>query len=322
MTPSVQGPGTAPHTEVAPAADSGFVLVSVLWLLALLTVITLVLLTTVRLDVRGAGQLARHAEAEALADGLARLVALRLGDRFRRPLAPNTITADGNPYTCSHEEALVEITVTDVGGLVDLNMASVRLLEWLLLGLGLAADRAAAMAAAIVDFRDEDDLPGPNGAEAAAYHAAGLQHGPKNAPFESVTELDQVLGMDLALFARLRGVTTVHSRQPGIDPTKAAPELRAIATAIPNSEVPTTSGARERTRIPPEFRAASRGRAFRVTVRVALARGGRFGREAVIEPVRTAPLGFVLREWTLSLPVAAPVDPVPANHEPCLSALL
>ena len=132
MTPSVQGPGTAPHTEVAPAADSGFVLVSVLWLLALLTVITLVLLTTVRLDVRAAGQLARHAEAEALADGLARLVALRLGDRFRRPLAPNTITADGNPYTCSHEEALVEITVTDVGGLVDLNMASVRLLEWLL----------------------------------------------------------------------------------------------------------------------------------------------------------------------------------------------
>ena len=59
--------------------------------------------------------------------------------------------------------------------------------------------------------------------------------------------------MDLALFARLRGVTTVHSRQPGIDPTKAAPELRAIATAIPNSEVPTTSGARERTRIPRSF---------------------------------------------------------------------
>ena len=294
---------------------------SVLWLLALLTVVTVVLLTTVRLDVRAAGQLARHAEAEALADGLTRLVALRLGDRARRPLASETITADGNPYTCSHEEAAVEIAVTDVGGLVDLNTASVRLLAWLLLGHGLAADKAAALAAAIVDFRDEDDLPSRNGAESAAYRTAGLRHGPKNAPFESVTELDQVLGMDLALFARLRNVTTVHSRQPGIDPTKAPPELHAIAAALPNAH-PTTPGARERTQIPPEFRAASRGRAFRVAVRVALAQGGRFGREAVIEPVRTAPLGFVLREWTLSGPAAAAVDSGRAGREPCLPALL
>ena len=59
-----------------------------------------------------------------------------------------------------------------------------------------------------------------------------------------------------------------------------------------------------------------------MTVRVALARGGRFGREAVIEPVRTAPLGFVLREWTLSGPLATAVDAVPTVHEPCLPALL
>jgi len=295
--------------------------VSVLWLLALLTVVTVVLLSTVRLDVRAAGQLARHGEAEALADGLTRLVALRLGDRARRPLAPETLTADGNPYTCAHEEAVVEIAVTDVGGLVDLNTASVRLFEWLLLGHGLAADKASALAAAIVDFRDEDDLPSPNGSESAAYRAAGLRHGPKNAPFESVGELDQVLGMDLALFARLRRVTTVHSRQPGIDPTRAPPEvlaLAAVATEVTGTP-PTGDG---RTRIPPEFRAASRGRAFRVTVRVAVPRGGRFGRDAVIEPVRTAPLGFVLREWTLSGPVAAAGDPAPAGREPCLPALL
>src|SRR6185295_507992 len=143
-----------------------------------------------RLDVRAAGQLARHAEAEALADGLTRLVALRLADRARRTLAAEAMAVDGTPYACSHEEAAVEIAVTDVGGLVDLNMASLRLLEWLLLGHGLAAHRAAALAAAIVDFRDEDDQPTRNGAESAAYRAAGLRHGPKNAPFESVTELD------------------------------------------------------------------------------------------------------------------------------------
>src|SRR6185295_12937378 len=104
-------PGRKLLAEAAcrPRNTGGFVLVSVLWLLALLTVITLVLLTSVRLDVRAAGQLARHAEAEALADGLTRLVALRLGDRARRPLAPEAITMDGKPYTCSHQETAVEI---------------------------------------------------------------------------------------------------------------------------------------------------------------------------------------------------------------------
>src|SRR5215813_8333178 len=87
----------------------GFVLVSVLWLLALLTVVTLVLLTSVRLDVRAAGQLARHAEAEALADGLTRLIALRLGNRARRPPAHEAIAVDGTPFTCSDDGARVEI---------------------------------------------------------------------------------------------------------------------------------------------------------------------------------------------------------------------
>src|SRR5262249_44177872 len=132
-----------------PGYPDGFILVSVLWLLALLTVITPVVLSNVRLDVRAAGQLTRHAEAEVLADGLTRLVALRLGDRARRPLASQALTEDGDPYTCSHEEARVEIAITDVGGLVDLNTASLRLIEWLLLGHGLATGKAASLAAAI-----------------------------------------------------------------------------------------------------------------------------------------------------------------------------
>jgi Type II secretion system (T2SS), protein K len=88
--------------------------------------------------------------------------------------------------------------------------ASPDLLKWLLRGLGAALERAAALAAAIVDFRDEDDIRGVNGAESAAYLAAGLAHGPKNAPFETGSEVDQVLGMDLNLLGHLRAVTTVR----------------------------------------------------------------------------------------------------------------
>jgi hypothetical protein len=47
-------------------ADAALGLVSVLWLLALLALVALVPLTAVRLDMRAAGQLSRHAEAEVL----------------------------------------------------------------------------------------------------------------------------------------------------------------------------------------------------------------------------------------------------------------
>jgi len=306
-------------------SDDGFVLVSVLWLLALLTLVVLVLLTAVRLDVRTTGQVIGHAEAETLADGLMRLVALRLGDRDRRPLADAGLARDGTPVRCEHRNAAVAIAVTDVGGLVDLNAASPALLEWLLRGLGAAPDRAAALAAAIADFRDEHDAPGVNGAESDAYRAAGLGHGPKKAPFETTTELDQVLGMDLALLNRLRTVATVHSHQPGIDPKVAPREVLSaaaatttdVAAASATFDTPVTTG------IPSQFRIASRARAYRVSVAVQLPGGGRFTREAVIEPERTAPLGFWLREWTVPAPGMEEDVPQPSADAPqCMPALM
>src|SRR5262245_20428270 len=280
--------------------DRGFILVAVLWLLALLTLVALALTTSVRLDVRARGQLGRHAEAEALADGLMRLVALRLGDRDRRPLAEAGIATDGTPLRCSHDQASVEIAVNDVGGLVDINTAPQLLLEWLLLRLDLAPVRARALAAAIVDFRDADDVPsGPEGAERAAYRAAGLGHGPKNAPFETVTELDQVLGVTAPLLDRLRPLVTVYGRQAGIDPWRAPRELLVISSQSDGAEKPAPAN------VPSEFRMSSKGLAYQVILRVSMAHGGRFARETVLEPARTAPLGFRLREWTVAPPEAA-----------------
>jgi len=305
--------------------EGGFVLVSVLWLLALLTLVMLVLLTAVRIDVRAAGQFVRHAEAEALADGVMRLVALRLGDRDRRSLDAAGLPRDGTPTLCAHGDAAVAVAVTDAAGLVDLNAASTALLEWLLRGLSVAPERAAALAAAIVDFRDEDDVPGVNGAESAAYRAAGLAHGPKNAPFETVTELDQVLGMDVALLGRLRAVTTVHSRQPGIDPAVAPSEILAAAAAASGAAArgaaaPADSGVAARADIPSAFRVPSRARAYRVIVTVQLPGGGRFTREAMVEPDRTASLGFWIREWTVPPPALADV-PEPSAGVQCVRVL-
>jgi type II secretory pathway component PulK len=259
-----------------------------------------------------------------LADGVTRLVALRLGDRDRRPLDAAGFARNGTPLLCGYGHATVSAAVTDAAGLVDLNAAPPALLEWLLRGLGVASEKAGALAAAVVDFRDEDDIP--NGAENAAYRAAGLPHGPKDAPFETVTELDQVLGMDVALLGRLRAVTTVYSRQPGIDGAVAPRELLAAAAAAAGVDagavaVPAEPSTSARANIPSLFRIPSRARAFRVTVRVQLADGGRFAREATVEPERTAPLGFWIREWTVPATATADVLGLADDVAPCIEAL-
>lgn len=99
--------------------------------------------------------------------------------------------------SCSQDHGTIE--VSDAGALVDLNAASVALFEPITRGVGLQEARSKAVPAAIVDFRDADDDFQSGGAEAEQYRAAGLPLGPKNAPFETVVELDQVLTAQNAL---------------------------------------------------------------------------------------------------------------------------
>jgi hypothetical protein len=121
--------GNRPGVDAVRLTDRGFVLVSVLWLLGAADVGSVC--ADDHCSPRCPGRRAAYpSEAEALADGLTRLVALRLGDRDRRPLAEAGIATDGSPLHCSHEHASVEIAINDLGGLVDLNGASQPLLEW------------------------------------------------------------------------------------------------------------------------------------------------------------------------------------------------
>src|SRR5690606_34743931 len=126
---------------------------------------------------------------------------------------------DGRPYHWQYGDAEVEVRITDERGRVDLNRATPQLLQSLLQALGADPARASAQAAAIVDWRDADDMPAPGGAEDPAYAAAGRPYGAKDAPFESEAELLQVLGIETADHQRLRPQVAVHS---GLPHTEAA----------------------------------------------------------------------------------------------------
>src|SRR5262249_53366999 len=93
----------------------------------------------------------------------------------------------------------------------NLNDASEALLVNLASSAGASHDQSLSLAEAILDFRDPDNLRRPKGAEEPEYRAAGLTWVPKNAPFESVDELQQVFGMTKRVFDRLRAMVTVYS---------------------------------------------------------------------------------------------------------------
>lgn len=190
------------------ARARGAALVLVLWLVAMLAALVGAFALSARIEHMQGRVLHRGVSgAEAARAGLEYAVA-RLADRN-----PETHwLPDGRDYAWQFGEADLQIRVVDESGKVDLNSAGAALLEGLLAAAGAEQEQAAAIAAAILDWRDPDDLGQPAyPAEGPQYAAAGLPYGPKDAPFESVAELQLVLGMESALYDAIAEDLTVHS---------------------------------------------------------------------------------------------------------------
>ncbi len=187
----------------------GLAFVLVLWVVAMLTI----LLGSFSLIARTENLQARHmfdtTQARYAAEAGLNLAVyeLRKADPMLRWVG------DGRPYTFGFGEAEVEVRITDDSGKLNLNSADPATLTNLFVARGVAPDRAEALAAAIRDWVDGDDETSPNGAEEADYKAAGLAYGPANAPFTTVSELQQVLGMNYALFSQVEPALTLFSAQ-------------------------------------------------------------------------------------------------------------
>ena len=189
-----------------------------LWTLGAMMLIALLggsMATLAYTDARRADITERRARAELLAEAGFRLAALRfvLSD-------PDTMTAfaAGQALTFDFPDGGVATAVlTAETRRVDLNYADVTLLNAMFVKAGLEDQRAAALAAAVIDFRDEDDFVQLNGAERDEYRRAGLAHAPRNGPFQHVDDLAWVLGMDAATLERTRPYATVYSQQDFAD---------------------------------------------------------------------------------------------------------
>lgn len=119
------------------------------------------------------------------------------------------------PAAVMFENMQLGLRVTDAARLVDINTASPERLRDLLRELQLDSAEANALLAVLADWIDADDQPRLQGAEAVAYRAAGLSHGPRNAPLESLAELPLLLGFPPELYPRLLPFLTVHGALAG-----------------------------------------------------------------------------------------------------------
>jgi len=200
--------------------QSGIALVLVLWVLLLLTIITGSFALMARMDTLEANSVLSGTQARLSAEAAINLAVLALRD----PNDETRMLADGRLYSQVLDGVTVEVSATDERGKLDINASDELTLVNLFTGHGMELADAEFLAAAVLDWRDEDELERVNGAEVDAYHAAGLQVGPANRPFLITEELLQVIGMSYELYRRLEPGITVFSRASEPDPAFAPVE--------------------------------------------------------------------------------------------------
>jgi len=188
-------------------------------------------------SMRGEAQIARNllstAQAQAQADGGIQRAWYEL---MKPPAELNRWVGDGAAHEQSLDGGLLRISIQDESGKIDLNTASEALLLGLFRSVAVGQEPAVALVDSIQDWRDTDKFRRLHGAEEAEYLAAGKSYAPSNAPFETVDELQRVLGMTHELFRLVEPALTVYSKQPGVN-TAVAPRPALLAIPGVNPEM-------------------------------------------------------------------------------------
>jgi len=203
------------------AHQRGVALVLVLWLSVLLTITVGSFAIVARTETLQARHLFETTQARYAAEsGLHRAVY-----ELRRPDIETRWFSDGRSYQVKFEEYDLEIRIRDESGKIDINVADETILGPLFDSIGLDELKSDELVDAIMDWRDPDDLVRLNGAEDDDYEAAGYSYGAKDAPFDTVSEVQQVLGMNYELYSQIEPSITVYTGRANPEPAFAPLEV-------------------------------------------------------------------------------------------------
>ncbi len=232
--------------------SGGFALVLVLWVLCLLTIMAGSFALSMRREAAIVTGGSSNAQAEAVAESglaVAELMLLSPGQlhRWRTDGSvyqidytdyeiPPCISPSGPAVGCSNSLpanlSKVRVQLLAETGKVDINSADQSLLQGLMLHAPVEEELQTKLVNAILDWRDADDLVRLEGAEKEEYKAAGLSYQPGNKPFQSIEELQLVLGMNEQVFNWLESLVTIHSGQPTVNLSQASKEVLQVLPGI------------------------------------------------------------------------------------------
>jgi general secretion pathway protein K len=209
----------------------GIALLLVLWMIVILIGIIGVFALVSRTEMQQGKFLSRGVQARYGAESGVEVAVLRMSenDQLLRWVP------DNRTYTFQTDKTRHEIRVLDESGKIDINVASADLLVPLFVALGLPQEDAQTISSAILDWRDADDLLNlPGGAEDPQYAAAGRPYGARDNPFQTISELQQVLGMTPELYQKVAPLVTIYSGLARPNPSFApAPVLAAMGYLPP-----------------------------------------------------------------------------------------
>ena len=200
---------------IASRREAGFALIAVLLAGGFLAMLAATMARAAHTEGAVTRTLGLAAAARAAADGAVRATIFALLTDQDAALP-----RDGSLREQAIGNVRVALTIQDETGLVDLNSAAPELLAALFTAESGAPSLAAALSSEVLSRR-----PLPAAGETAPRRAG--------APFRSLSELASIGGMPSELFHRLAPLTTVNSRQAGIDPVTAP---RSVLLALPGAD--------------------------------------------------------------------------------------
>jgi general secretion pathway protein K len=207
---------------------NGFALVLVLWVMSLLTIMAGSFALTMRRESSIVAGIKDNAGIVAIAEAGIAVAEMML----LHPDQNKRWRADGNIYEITFGDTKVRLRLLSEAGKIDINKAGQPLLQALMGQTQLEEKQQLKLIGAIMDWRDPDDLLNIEGAEKKEYKDAGLKYQPRNKPFQTVEELQMVLGMDEQVFNWLQPIITVYSGQAQVNPKLASAKVLSILPGL------------------------------------------------------------------------------------------
>jgi general secretion pathway protein K len=122
----------------------------------------------------------------------------------------------------------VDVQARDLGEKLNVNQLTENQLQSFFSFLLGDYAKSTQLAQSILDWRDADSIPRPNGAERDAYIKAKMLALPTNGPFREIEELSNVMGMTPEIYAKVAPYLTTHGIGAVNINTAPIPVLRAL----------------------------------------------------------------------------------------------